>query len=84
MADDSSRLGELLVKEDLITPLQLKKAMDSQRSRGGRLGHELTKLGYIDEIVRPEETRPRIIQALEMLANKRDVNPPKKHGNIPL
>ena len=49
MADDSSRLGELLVKEDLITPLQLKKAMDSQRSRGGRLGHELTKLGYIDE-----------------------------------
>jgi type IV pilus assembly protein PilB len=49
MADDNSRLGELLVKEDLITPLQLKKAMDSQRSRGGRLGHELTKLGYIDE-----------------------------------
>ena len=42
------------------------------------------ELGYIDEVVRPEETRPKIIQALEMLANKRDVNPPKKHGNIPL
>ena len=49
MADDNSRLGELLVKERLITPLQLKRAMDSQRQTGGRLGHELTKLGYIEE-----------------------------------
>jgi propionyl-CoA carboxylase beta chain len=32
----------------------------------------------------PEDTRPRIIDALEMLRNKRDTNPPKKHGNIPL
>ena len=46
---DSSRLGELLVKEQMITPLQLKKAMEHQRSTGTRLGHELTKLGYIDE-----------------------------------
>jgi type IV pilus assembly protein PilB len=44
-----NRLGELLVKERLITPLQLKNALDSQRSSGGRLGHELTKLGYIEE-----------------------------------
>ena len=49
MADDNSRLGELLVKEQLITPLQLRKAMDEQRRSGGRLGHELTRLGYIDE-----------------------------------
>jgi len=42
------------------------------------------ELGYIDEIIRPEDTRPRLIAALEMLANKRDKNPPKKHGNIPL
>jgi type IV pilus assembly protein PilB len=47
--DDNSRLGELLVKEQLITPLQLRKAVDSQRRSGGRLGHELTKLGYIDQ-----------------------------------
>jgi propionyl-CoA carboxylase beta chain len=40
--------------------------------------------GYIDDIIRPSETRPRLIQALEMLRNKRDSNPPKKHGNIPL
>jgi propionyl-CoA carboxylase beta chain len=42
------------------------------------------ELGYIDEIIQPEETRPKIIRALEILQNKREKNPPKKHGNIPL
>jgi propionyl-CoA carboxylase beta chain len=42
------------------------------------------ELGYIDEVILPEETRAKIINALEMLATKRDQNPPKKHGNIPL
>ncbi len=40
--------------------------------------------GYIDAVIEPHETRPRLINALEMLQNKRDTNPPKKHGNIPL
>jgi len=40
--------------------------------------------GYIDDVIEPRFTRPRLINALEMLANKRDVNPAKKHGNIPL
>jgi propionyl-CoA carboxylase beta chain len=40
--------------------------------------------GYIDDIIEPRETRPRLINALEMLANKRDINPAKKHGCIPL
>ncbi|MEA1958651.1 MAG: carboxyl transferase domain-containing protein [Chloroflexota bacterium] len=40
--------------------------------------------GYIDDIIDPRETRPMLIKALEMLQNKRDSNPPKKHGNIPL
>jgi len=40
--------------------------------------------GYIDDVIEPRETRPRLIEALEMLQNKRDSNPPKKHGNIPL
>ena len=40
--------------------------------------------GYIDDIIEPRETRPRLIEALQMLRNKRDSNPPKKHGNIPL
>jgi propionyl-CoA carboxylase beta chain len=40
--------------------------------------------GYVDDVIRPSETRPRLIRALEMLADKRDTNPRKKHGNIPL
>jgi propionyl-CoA carboxylase beta chain len=40
--------------------------------------------GYIDDVIIPSETRPRLIAGLEMLAGKRDKNPPKKHGNIPL
>jgi propionyl-CoA carboxylase beta chain len=42
------------------------------------------QLGYIDEVIEPAMTRKRIIDSLEMLKNKRDTNPPKKHGNIPL
>ena len=40
--------------------------------------------GYIDDVIEPHETRPRLINALAMLANKRDTLPSKKHGNIPL
>ena len=40
--------------------------------------------GYIDDVIDPIETRPRIIRALDMLENKRETLPPKKHGNIPL
>jgi propionyl-CoA carboxylase beta chain len=40
--------------------------------------------GYVDEVIEPKNTRPKLIAALRMLANKRDKNPPKKHGNIPL
>ncbi len=40
--------------------------------------------GYVDDVIEPHETRPRLISALEMLQGKRDRNPPKKHGNIPL
>ncbi len=40
--------------------------------------------GYVDDVIEPNQTRPRLINALEMLQNKRDENPPKKHGNIPL
>jgi acetyl-CoA carboxylase carboxyltransferase component len=40
--------------------------------------------GYIDDVIEPHETRPRLINALEMLSNKRDSNPAKRHGNIPL
>ncbi len=40
--------------------------------------------GYVDDVIEPKETRPRLINALAMLSNKRDINPAKKHGNIPL
>jgi propionyl-CoA carboxylase beta chain len=40
--------------------------------------------GFIDEIIEPAQTRPKLIRALALLENKRDTNPPKKHGNIPL
>jgi acetyl-CoA carboxylase carboxyltransferase component len=40
--------------------------------------------GFLDDVIDPRETRPKIIRALQMLQNKVDSNPPKKHGNIPL
>jgi acetyl-CoA carboxylase carboxyltransferase component len=40
--------------------------------------------GYVDDVIEPQHTRPRVIEALQVLQNKRDTNPPKKHGNIPL
>lgn len=40
--------------------------------------------GYIDEVILPETLRPKLINGLELLKDKRDENPPKKHGNIPL
>jgi propionyl-CoA carboxylase beta chain len=40
--------------------------------------------GYVDEVIEPRDTRRRLIQALEVLHTKRDSNPPRKHGNIPL
>ncbi|HOQ60658.1 MAG TPA: carboxyl transferase domain-containing protein, partial [Vicinamibacterales bacterium] len=40
--------------------------------------------GFVDEVIAPRDTRRKIISALEASATKRDTNPPKKHGNIPL
>jgi propionyl-CoA carboxylase beta chain len=46
--------------------------------------YRAAELGFIDEIIMPEETRLKIIQAFELLANKRQTNPAKKHDNLPL
>ncbi len=40
--------------------------------------------GFVDEVIEPSQTRPKLIRALALLQNKRDSNPPRKHGNIPL
>jgi propionyl-CoA carboxylase beta chain len=72
---------------------ELKKADDAEARRQelvddyrGRFANPFraAELGYIDGVISPTVTRVRIAQALAMLANKRDTNPPKKHGNIPL
>ena len=46
--------------------------------------YRAAELGYVDEILRPRDTRHRLIEAFDSLQNKRASNPPKKHGNIPL
>ena len=46
--------------------------------------YKAAELGYIDRVIHPAETRAEIASALRMLRNKRDTNPAKKHGNIPL
>jgi propionyl-CoA carboxylase beta chain len=46
--------------------------------------YKAAELGFIDDVIVPEQTRPRVIDALDLLAGKKDENPPKKHGNIPL
>ena len=40
--------------------------------------------GYIDDVILPETLRPRLVSGLDLIKDKRDENPPKKHGNIPL
>jgi propionyl-CoA carboxylase beta chain len=40
--------------------------------------------GYVDDVIDPRQTRPRLVSALDMLRDKRDRNPARKHGNIPL
>jgi propionyl-CoA carboxylase beta chain len=46
--------------------------------------YKAAELGYIDQVILPEYTRPKIIRALESLKNKREERPPRRHGNIPL
>lgn len=78
---------------NIISRAQILQAEDQEAERA-RLIDEYKKrfanpyraadLGFVDEVIRPEDTRPRVISAFEMLDGKRQTNPPKKHGNIPL
>jgi acetyl-CoA carboxylase carboxyltransferase component len=78
---------------NIIFRKQIAKAQDPEAERA-RLVQEYRDTfanpyvaaarGYIDDVIEPRETRPRLIEALQMLQNKRDTNPPKKHGNMPL
>jgi len=65
-------------------PGETRKAFEDEYRERFANPYKAAELGYIDGVIKPEDTRPRIINALEMLQNKRDTTPPKKHGNIPL
>jgi propionyl-CoA carboxylase beta chain len=78
---------------NIVFRKELKQAEDPERRRRELSDeyretfaspYKAAELGYIDAVIQPEEARPRIISALEMLATKRASTPPKKHGNIPL
>lgn len=62
---------------------ELKKKTDEYSERFAN-PFEAAARGYIDDVIEPKTTRPRLIRAFEMLETKKDSNPPKKHGNIPL
>ena len=73
--------GEISSAED---PDQTRKELVADYQEKFTNPYVAASRGYVDDIIDPSETRPRLIRALEMLQNKRDTLPAKKHGNIPL
>ena len=78
---------------NILYKRELDAAADPARARAEKVAEFREKFanpyiaatrGFIDEVIRPRETRRKLIAALTNLENKRDKNPPKKHGNIPL
>ena len=78
---------------EILYRREIAQAEDPRKEKEGRAEEFRRKFaspyiaaerGFIDEIIEPSRTRPKLIRALELLENKRDQNPPKKHGNIPL
>ena len=78
---------------NIVYKRELEKAKDKEKERANKIEefrerfanpYVAAERGYVDAVIRPRETRKKLIQALEMLDGKRDKNPPKKHGNIPL
>jgi propionyl-CoA carboxylase beta chain len=72
---------------------ELSEAQDKDAARTARIVELEEKFanpyiaaerGFVDEVIEPAQTRPKLIRALSLLENKRDTNPPRKHGNIPL
>ena len=78
---------------DIVYKRELERAADKSALRQEKIEEFRNRFanpyvaadrGYLDAVIRPRDTRKKLIQALEMLETKRDKNPPKKHGNIPL
>lgn len=77
----------IIFRKDLLksdNPDQTKSELVENYRERFASPYKAAELGYIDEVIMPEQTRPRVIRAFEMLKNKRQTNPPRKHGNIPL
>lgn len=72
-----------ILNRDAKSDEEKQKAMDEYNDTFAN-PYKAAELGYIDEVILPKNTRFKIIQALEMTQNKREVMPAKKHGNIPL
>ncbi|MFZ5879711.1 MAG: acyl-CoA carboxylase subunit beta [Chloroflexota bacterium] len=70
--------------EKAADPVQRKAELVAEYREKFASPYVAAERGYVDDVIEPKETRPRLINALEMLSNKRDANPAKKHGNIPL
>jgi acetyl-CoA carboxylase carboxyltransferase component len=78
---------EIIFRRDLkdtTDPIALKADLVAQYNEKLLNPYVAAERGYIDDVIEPRETRARLINGLEVLQNKRDSNPPKKHGNIPL
>ena len=78
---------------EILFKKEIADAPDQQAAMDARVAEYTDKFanpyvaagrGYVDDIIDPRDTRPRLIDALEMLQHKRVTNPPKKHGCIPL
>src|SRR5205814_1179241 len=78
---------EILFKKEISESKNAEKATEAKiEEYREKFAHPYIAAGrgYLDDIIDPRDTRPRLIDALESLKTKRDKNPPKKHGNIPL
>ncbi len=77
-------VGVLYRKEIAERDEEYRKGMVSEFEEKFANPYVAAEKGFIDEIIEPSQTRPKLIRALSLLQNKRDMNPPRKHGNIPL
>jgi propionyl-CoA carboxylase beta chain len=77
-------IGVLYRKEIVENDEQYRKLKISEFEEKFANPYVAAEHGFIDEVIEPKFTRPKLIRALSLLQNKRDTNPPKKHGNIPL
>jgi propionyl-CoA carboxylase beta chain len=72
----------ILYRNELKTTERTKLVEDYRKAFANPF--KAAELGYIDEVIMPRDTRPKLVSALRALQNKREKNPPRKHGNIPL